>query len=36
MQTDDQITSINLQISKIDIPVICNNYNNMKGDVEKV
>ena len=36
METDGNITTINLQISKVDVPVICKNYECMVRDVEKV
>ena len=36
METDDKISSIHIQINKIDLPVICSNYELLLGDVEKV
>ena len=36
IETDGNITTINLQINKVDVPVICKNYECMVRDVEKV
>lgn len=36
MEADDSITSINLQLSKIDVPVICKNTDYLTRDIEKV
>lgn len=36
METDDSITSIALQLNKIDVPVICKNTDYLRRDIEKV
>ncbi|KAK8803156.1 hypothetical protein WA588_002311 [Blastocystis sp. NMH] len=36
IETDDSLTTINLQIRKIDVAVICKNYEYMLRDVEKI
>ena len=36
IETDDSLTTINLQIRKIDVAAICKNYEYMLRDVEKV